>query len=315
MILLPLVGGVLTLWVGADLAVRGALGLARRWQWPSWLTGFLLLALGTSLPELFVSWQAAADHPALAMGNVFGSNVFNIGLVLGLVMLFAGKKGTTRPAARLPGKRELTIVGLVFFVFMRNGGLSPVLGSFALLIFLWILFRAFRKGSLEGVGQEEAPSLLPSVWSAPIMLLGFAFMFPGSSWTLTGALGLAAQVGWEDGLAGFFIAAAATSLPELLTCWRVVRHGATGAVYGNVLGSNIFNLLFVGGVVILLAGGIATTQGLILQAAIHAVFLLLFHGLEKLPAAHPRLLGLVILTLWVMSAVFLAGGIPIPAGP
>ena len=315
MVMLPLVGGVLTLWVGADLAVRGALGLARRWRWPSWLTGFLLLALGTSLPELFVSWQAAAEHPALSVGNVFGSNVFNIGLVLGLVMFFAGKKGTTRPADRLPGKRELSLAGLVVFVLMLNGGLSPVLGGFALITFLWILFRAFKKGSLEGVGQEEAPSLLPAAWSAPIMILGFGLMFPGSSWTLTGALGLAAQVGWEDGLAGFFIAAAATSLPELLTCWRVVRHGATGAVYGNILGSNVFNLLFVGGVVILLAGGIATTQGLILQAAIHAVFLLLFHGLEKLPAAHPRFLGLVILALWALSTVFLVGGIPITAGP
>lgn len=255
MALLDLAVGLLFLVAGAELAVRGALGLARHWGWPSWLTGLLLLALGTSLPELFVSSMAAPHHPELAFGNVFGSNVFNVGGVLGVALVLAGRRGLPASGWRGPGAIGLLVASVVAAAALWPGGrIAPWLGAMLLLSYLVVVRNALRGGRLHAQANAATREIEPNpVLKGLLMLAGFALLAWASSRFLDGALALAARLGWSDGFAGYLIAAVGTSAPELFTSLRAIRHGHAEAVYGNVLGSNVFNLLVVGGAASLLA--------------------------------------------------------------
>ncbi len=111
-----LIAGTVAMVVGADYSVRTSLKLAQRWGWPDWVAGMLLLALGTSLPELFVSLSSVAEHPHLSLGNLMGSNLFNVAVVLGVCLLIKGKHRFQVESIEWPSLMPL-IIGSVF-VFM-----------------------------------------------------------------------------------------------------------------------------------------------------------------------------------------------------
>jgi len=301
---LNFIGGLLGLLGGADLAVRGSLGLAQKWGWPSWLAGMILLALGTSLPEMFVSLSAVQEHPELSLGNVFGSNVFNIGLVFGCALCFAGPSGLSVSARRTPGTRTVVYAATVIWLFAALGlELSVWLGCLALAALVWVMVRAVRQGGKEEELPAEGSQSLLRCWV--YTLAGFALLAVGSQFFLEGALSFAGTMGWEDGLAGYLIAAAGTSAPELFTCVRAVRQGQGGAVYGNVLGSNLFNLLIVGGGCMVVAGGIEASENLVHQASLHLgaiLVLFLLWTLRGFTSIHrrygPWLIGGYILAAW-----------------
>ncbi len=251
---LNLVIGLLGLVAGAELSVRGALGLARHWGWPSWLTGLLLLALGTSLPELFVSGMAAPEHPELSFGNIFGSNAFNVGLVFGFGLLMVGRKGLPAAGWRGPGAIALVAASILAAWALGEGGQPPIwLGVVLLAGYGFVVRNALRGGRLETAGVEREIEPNPGL-KAVVMIAGFALLAWASNRFLSGALVVAADFGWSDGFAGYLIAAIGTSAPELFTSVQAIRKGHSEAVYGNVLGSNVFNLLVVGGVSSVLAG-------------------------------------------------------------
>jgi cation:H+ antiporter len=268
--LLYLFLGLVGLLVGAEMAVGGSLGLAKVWGWPSWVAGVILLALGTSLPEFFVAIASAPEHPGLALGTVFGSNAINVGGVLGLMLVLQRSDGIPMRDAR-----PATLIALLLGSALAFGAFGDAeihrLASFGLLaLFVAVLWSSLRGGaagetapvstSVEnanpdkrvdlaefviGEGSDEDPA---PIWrSALLAIAGFAMLAVASKGFLIGALGLAEMLGWGAGFAGFLIAAAGTSAPELFTSVQAMRKGHAGAVFGNVLGSNAFNLLLVGG--------------------------------------------------------------------
>jgi cation:H+ antiporter len=303
--------GLTGLLLGSEFAVRGSLGLARHWGWPDWLAGLLLLSLGTSLPELFVSVAAASEHPLTSLGNVFGSNAFNTGMVLGAALLFSEKQGLPLPNHRTPGTR--TVLWASFFVcifgFNFIGGaegspnISVLFGAALLLAYCWVLRRALKSGDS---GTQSPVSDKGTGLPVLLTLGGFILLAFSSGWFLNGALGLAAQFGWKDGFAGYLIAAVGTSAPELFTCIRAVRHRSAGAVYGNILGSNAFNLLVVGGASTVVAGGIHFTGDTQFQATINLVVALVlfwiwtFRGLGR--SKIPHFLAWPLILFYIISA-------------
>lgn len=253
--LLYLVLGVIGLLIGAELAVKGAIGLAKRWGWPSWLTGLVLLALGTSLPELFVSGAAAREFPELALGNIFGSNAFNTAVVLGMMLIVV-------PNGRLP------LVGVSFGVgaiLMLGCGLSffglagpevhwwigPVYGVlYVAVIWLGLRSNRIRVDDSDILPEGEVPKGHRSAyWHFYVMVAGFAVLALAADAFKEGALEVAGFLGWGTGFTGYLVAAVGTSAPELFTSLRAARHGHPGAVLGNIFGSNAFNLLIVGGLI------------------------------------------------------------------
>jgi cation:H+ antiporter len=260
MVILYLLLGLGGLLLGAEMAVSGSLALARRWGWPSWVTGVILLALGTSLPELFVSAASAPDHPGLALGNIFGSNAINVGGVLGLMLLLQPTKGIPLRDVRVAAVLALLVGSLLAFAAFAQATIPGWAGPTFLLLYVAILLSSLRSGKaapfevaeLVAGGSEPHPPqrLFPS---AGLTLGGFALLALASTWFLQGALGVAVWLHWDDGFTGYIVAAAGTSAPEFFTSVKAIRKGHAGAVFGNVLGSNAFNLLVVGGVSSLLA--------------------------------------------------------------
>lgn len=252
--LLYLFLGLAGLLVGAEVAVSGSLGLAKRWGWPTWVAGAILLALGTSLPEFFVALASAPQQPALALGAVFGSNAINVGGVLGLMLVFQTSKGIPiREASPLTLMALMLGSVVAFAVFSAEvvpaWGAAALLGLFVVVLASSVLFR----GS-DDEGLDDSDAKASNLW----LLLGqaaggFTLLAFASDWFLTGALALADMMNWGAGFAGFVIAAAGTSAPELFTSLQAVRKGVAGAVFGNILGSNAFNLLLVGGTIAFLA--------------------------------------------------------------
>lgn len=294
-------GGLL---LGSDLAVRGSVALAHRWGWPSWVTGLLLLALGTSLPELFVCIASAPDYPGLAAGNIFGSNAFNVGVVLGATMLLKGDARLNVHSVRLPTLMPLVFGSLMAFTLIgmprENYGFSLLfLLFYAVMILVSI---ALRKKDLQSA-DEAAPD---THWNLPVALAGtaagFLLLAFSSKWFLVGALSLAETLGWQEGFAGFIITAIGTSAPELFTSVRALRLGHAGAVFGNVVGSNAFNLLMAGGTVGLLAKVQVPQEGLAPQLVVNmaATAILLFPAL-----ATTRMRELSIKTYQVMGCLLM----------
>lgn len=265
-------GGLL---LGAEMAVGGSLGLAKRWGWPSWVTGVILLALGTSLPEFFVALASAAEYPGLALGTVFGSNAINVGGVLGLMLLLQRPEGI--PMRDVKADTLVALLagcGIAFLAFAHDE-VSTAWSAALLALFGFVLWSSLKGGAdhdpgapateddvelgefVMGEGTDEEPAPL---WRASLLALGgFALLAVASNFFLDGARGIAEELGWGAGFVGFLIAAAGTSAPELFTSIQAMRKGHAGAVFGNVLGSNAFNLLLVAG-----------TTGVLAQAPINA---------------------------------------------
>ena len=243
-----LMAGTVAMLVGADYSVRASLKLAQRWGWPDWVAGMLLLALGTSLPELFVSLSSVSEHPEVSLGNLMGSNAFNVAIVLGACLLFIGEKKFE--VAKIGWSSLWPLLAGSMFVFLWFQYPPSIFYSSILLIVLyaWVVGKSIKtKAEVDDV-LKEAPKT--STASVGLMCLsGFILLAVASHYFLEGALGVAEELAWKDGFAGFLLAAVGTSLPELFTSLYAFKQGRTQAVFGNVVGSNAFNLLMTGGIV------------------------------------------------------------------
>lgn len=318
MALLHLFGGLVGLVLGAELAVRGALGVAHGLRWPNWVAGLFLLALGTSLPELFLTIASAPSHPGLAAGNLFGSNACNVGLVLGAALLLKGTRSLDAHSVSLGVLLPMAVAsGLAFWAFHRELPLVGVgllfLAGYGVMVFS--AAREERMAPHPTPGEVMPPSPRPLGLSAVTALGGFVLLALASDWFVDGALGLAASFGWHEGFAGYLIAALGTSSPELFTTVRAVRSHASDVVFGNVAGSNAFNLLLAGGVLLVLGRGPLDAFGLPAQlwANLAATLVLLTPALARpvrrsLEVHHSRLLGAALIVGWVLSLLWVHRG-------
>ncbi len=251
MIYLQLFGGFLLLIGGAEFLVRGAVQLAARLGVSPLIIGMTVVAYCTTMPELFVSVEAAfRGAPGIAIGNIVGSNICNLLLILGAA-------ACVHPI--LVGPREVRFEGaavigvtLLFLLLALSGALGMADGALllaCLAAFTVVSYRRARRGGGAVGREEEATEARPAWMALGALALGLACVVGGSNLLVEGAVGLARLLGVSEAVIGVTVVAVGTSLPELATAvvsaWR--RHPEVAV--GNVLGANIFNLLAIGGVV------------------------------------------------------------------
>ncbi|MBM2320782.1 MULTISPECIES: calcium/sodium antiporter [Marivita] len=232
--------GLVALLAGGDLLVRGAVGVARRFGVSPLVIGLTLVGFGTSAPELVTSLSAAlAGAPAIALGNVVGSNIANILLILGVAALI-------RPvAAQMAGLlREASWVGgsaLALAALAVSGQISTLSGACLIGFLGFYLWGAFRSSSVPSDDLSILTDPLPK--AATLLVIGLALTIGGAIALVDGATGIARAYGVPEAVIGLTLVAVGTSLPELATTVMAARRGQSDVALGNILGSGIFNIL------------------------------------------------------------------------
>lgn len=236
---------------GADLFVEGASKIAVKLHIPEIVVGLTIVAMGTSAPEAAISINAAMNNSAgISIGNVIGSNIFNIALILGLSALIA-----KLPINKTTLKIEIPFVVFITCVLTAIGKFtgevsktSAVLLTILFIIFLSYLYWLSKKGieKVEGVEELSEKDTYPRL--ILLTLFGVALIVVGSDITIKAATELATIFGMSDRVIGLTVVAFGTSLPELVTSVTAARKGKTDIAIGNIVGSNVFNILFVLGI-------------------------------------------------------------------
>jgi cation:H+ antiporter len=251
---LQIAGGILYLLMGGDLLVRGAMALSHRTRFSPMVIGLTVVALGTSAPELVVTLSAALGaYPEIAAANVVGSNIANVLLVMAVpALLFplAFDKTSARSHSVF-----MLLVSVLFFVLCWDEQLSRADGL--VLLAGLVLFLALRAGTKLDVEEEPvAPTLLPSVlglparrWSLALVIVVRAVMLPlEAGLLLDGGVGLGEMIGISNEVIGLTLIALSTSLPELATTMVAVYKRQSSLAVGNLIGSNILNVLGIMGI-------------------------------------------------------------------
>ena len=246
MSLLYVIGGILFLYLGGELLVRGAVKLANALGVRQLVVGLTVVAFGTSSPELAASLVAAfKGAPDLVLGNVVGSNILNIGAVLGLSVLVYP---LTTDASFL--RREFPfMIGTcaLLFLLIPNGIIGRLEGLFLfalLCLYLVVLYRERRgRGGEEKGGREKIEMRGPVGRSIMETVAGTALLTLGAIWLIRGAMVIADSYGVPHRIVGLTMVAFGTSLPELASCLVAAVHRQGSIVLGNLVGSSIFNIL------------------------------------------------------------------------
>ena len=245
--------GLLLLVISGDFLVRGAIELSSRLRISALLVSLTIVAFGTSAPELIVAIKATLNGaPGLAMGNVVGSNIANILLVLGLPILLVRLQNDIADTRR---SFVFMIFASVLFVFLgMSGSFSWVYGVVLLSLLIFILADSFRQGRKNVENYENKSRKLKS-WSSIIffLLLGILGLPLGADILVKNASLLANDYGISDAIIGLTLVAIGTSLPELATTFVAVMRKKADVVLGNLIGSNIFNLLAIIGITSLIS--------------------------------------------------------------
>lgn len=245
-ILLIIVGIAVVLW-GADRFTDGACGLARKLKVSELVIGLTVVALGTSLPEFMVSFMSVLRGSSdMSVGNIIGSNVFNI-----LVIIGASAIMRTMKVEKSLLQRDIPIclaVSILLFAFAYSGGMIARWEGLALVAFfcayLYMAYRVAmkdRRNAQEVSHEEQSP--LPKL--ILLILVGMAALVVGGRVLVDNAAAVAREWGVSESVIGMTILAAGTSLPELATSVVAARKGSLGLAFGNVIGSNVFNIAFV----------------------------------------------------------------------
>lgn len=235
-----LVLGFILLLKGADWFVDGASSIASRFGIPQLIIGLTIVAMGTSLPEAFVSITAALkSNAAITIGNVVGSNILNVGIILGITALIRPlhiQNSTIK--YEMP---FMILVTLVLILLGINTTISRLDGIIMWLFFLGYLYYIFKmsKNQMEETEIKQTnPLFIP---------LGLVCLMIGSNFAVDAATNIAISLGVSQRFIGLTIVALGTSLPELVTSVTAARKGNADIAIGNIIGSNIFNILFVVG--------------------------------------------------------------------
>ncbi len=253
-------GGFLLLFGGGELLLRGAVGLARSFGLSPLLIGLTVVAAATSMPELMVTVTAGLDGLTdVGVGNVVGSNIANILLILGVAAVIHPIQNHPRMVRRDAG--AVLIATALFAGFGVTGPLGWVHGAIMLALlggYLWFSYwnevaanrdRPAEQADLAGLGWAPAGTRLALVAVAA----GAGGLVLGSDLLVAGAVAIARAAGISESVIGLTLIALGTSLPELATAVTAARHRHTDLALGNALGSNIFNILLVLGVLVLIA--------------------------------------------------------------
>ena len=263
MIALYITGGLVLLFFGADWLVQGAVTLALHLGLSPLIVGLTVVALGTSVPEALVSVQAALGHQGgIALGNVIGSNILNIALILGLSSLILPLKVDSRIVkADVP---LLTGATFMLVVLLEDFHISRMEGAFLLLCIVFYVtgnIMTVKRTSPEEdkiEGMEIPEDSGKTLWrDVGFLILGIVTLGFGANFLVTGAVDLARIFGLSEALIGLTIVSIGTGTPELATALMAVFRKSPDLAIGNVVGSNLFNIMFVLGI----AGLVAPLDG------------------------------------------------------
>lgn len=249
LIVLQLVAGFILLLFGGDWLVDSGVAIARRFRISPLVIGLTIVAFGTSAPELLVSTISAFEgNSGIAMGNVIGSNIANIGLILGLTALIC-------PIV-VKGMKEVTMNGLVMIgasvlllLLSLNGKLSRIEGILLFMLILVYTIISIRNGRKnESPASDNMEASMRPLTAFLLLILSCAMLSYGADLLVKGASSLASALGVSDKVIGLTVVAFGTSLPELAASVAAALKKQMDISIGNIIGSNIFNILCVLGV-------------------------------------------------------------------
>lgn len=254
--LVLLLVGFTGLVVGGNLLVQGAVSIATRFNISPMIIGLTLVGFGTSTPELVTSVQAVfANSPGIAMGNVVGSNIVNILLILGITALL--NPIHINPDALKRDGTVLMAVSLLCLGAVLYGTVTAVTGfMFIAALFIYVattIYMERRSQTPAQVMYESEAAIFvvkehPAWRSGITMLVGLSIMLVGAHLLVSSAVDIASTLGISEAVIGLTVVAIGTSLPELVTSVIAARKGQSDVAFGNIVGSNIFNILGILGV-------------------------------------------------------------------
>lgn len=249
--IIQLIAGFVLLYFGGDWLVNGGVALARRFRISSLVIGMTIVAFGTSAPELLVSMMSSIKGSAgIAMGNVIGSNIANIGLILGLTAMLCPIPTQNRKVSA--NGLVMILASVLVLVFSLNNGLSRAEGLIlfaGIILFTVISIRLGRTSNEEFEPAADGQGKQMSVLAALLLIvLSCAMLAFGADFMVDGATSVAKALGVSDKVIGLTIVALGTSLPELAASVAAALKKEMDISIGNIIGSNIFNLMCVLGV-------------------------------------------------------------------
>jgi len=301
MYVLLLIGFVLLV-KGADFFVDGSSSVAKLLKVPPLIIGLTIVALGTSAPEAAVSITAALDKVGgLSVGNILGSNIFNLLVVIGMSALLK-PFNTDKDILRRDLPLNL-VISVLLLAFMYNG----ILGRFegAVLFILMILYLIYLiYDSIKNKSEGEEVKALSPLKSVLFILGGLAAIILGGNVVVNSATDIAKTFGLSDTIIGLTIVAIGTSLPELVTSIVAARKGQSELSLGNAVGSCIFNILFILGLSSIIIPQTVDPQ-LIINAVILIGVSLLFIIIGKSKGRISRLEGAICTALYVLYTIYL----------
>lgn len=309
------IAGLIILILGADLLVRGASRLAAAFGVSPLVIGLTIIAIGTASPEIAVSLQAAANGQGdLTLGNVLGSNIFNILFILGITSIVApimiAKQLIRKDAPIMLG------ISLLTFTLALDGNLGVFDGTILLFFLIIYIFFALKQSSNESkkvqkeyeqeYAQKEPLTTGNLVSYILLILIGLVLLVLGSNWLVDSAVDIAKALGVSELVIGLTIVAIGTSLPEVATSVIAALKGESDIAVGNAVGSNIFNLLGVLGI-----GALVSPNGISVAARVLIFDLpvMVFVALVTLPIFYidsriSRLEGGLLLSYYVTYVIF-----------
>jgi cation:H+ antiporter len=251
-VLLGIPVGIILLYFGSDWLVKGGKGLALRLGIPAFVIGLTILAFGSSAPECITS-IVSTNNPGIIIGNVIGSNIANIGLAIGaagLIAPMAAKYSTMKFELAV---MLLTAIVLFLLAFVGHAGLVVGIVFVVSLVLFVVAVYKMKKDDKEGqeaytseVEEEEKPMGYPIL--ILLVVLGLVMLYFGARFFVDGAVELAHIMGMSELLIGLIVVAVGTSLPEICISVIAARRGENDMAVANIVGSNIFNILFVLGI-------------------------------------------------------------------
>ncbi len=239
---------------GADLLLSSAIAIGKKYKISDFFIGLAIVGFGTSLPELLVSIEAILKRsPDLSVGNVIGSNISNIILVLGVVLIFS--KITINKISRFDVFFHL-ICHLILLCFIWFLNFTYMTGILFIALFIYYLFQSFKNSLTQEESEQQLNDLLsrsilknPIKHGLPILIISTFLTFTGAEFTVRSAIEISAFYGISNSFFGLTVVAVGTSLPEIITSVKAAKRKKSELIIGNIIGSNIYNLLLILGLV------------------------------------------------------------------
>lgn len=301
--LLSALSGLILLFYCGNRLVDGAVFVAKKFQLSSIFIGVAVIGFGTSLPEIIATMTASrTGSPSLAFGNIIGSNIANIALVLGVGLLLMKKFTPNKEQIR---EYLIMMMCMWFFAFiiLTQGQVNSIFGAMMILALTAYLFFAHQSGKKAGFSESEIDEEvhLPSnPWFAyGFIVFGLVGLFVGAELTVSGAVTIAEALGVSERVIGLTLVAIGTSLPEIAATFASARHGNIGLTLGNVAGSNVFNALGATGAAAMVKTLYVTEEGIENDLFIMLILGFIVAYLFLVQKPHTKRLGIALILLYV----------------